>query len=158
MTKLLRFAAATLALSLIAAPAFAGGLKTSPAGSWQSTDGSARVRVSLCGDGTQFCAKLTGLSGAARTPRNLELLNTYVVEGAQLADTNAWEGTVHFNGQTARGHITMLAANLIEVSGCELGMCKTLQFRRVGARAPETVASIPATQMPPRTVGLTLPE
>jgi hypothetical protein len=114
------------------------------------------VKVSLCGDGTQFCAKLTGLSGAARTPRNLELLNSYVVAGAQLSDENAWEGTVRFNGQTAQGHIVMVGANVIQVSGCELGMCKTFEFRRVGSRAPQ-VASIPA-QMPPRTVDLTVPE
>lgn len=156
MPKLTLLAAASLALSLIAAPALAGSAKSSPAGSWQSTDGQARVKVTMCGDGTQLCAKLVGLAGDARTPRNLALLNSYVVQAARLADINAWEGTVHFNGQTAQGHIVMLSANLIQVSGCELGMCKTFEFRRVGAR-PETVANIPA-QMPPRTVDLTLPE
>lgn len=156
MPRLIPLAAASLALGLLAAPAFAGSVTKSPAGAWQSTDGSARVQVSMCGDGTQFCAVLTGLAGEARTARNLALLNSYVVQGARASDINAWEGTVHFNGQTAQGHITMVSANLIQVSGCELGMCKTFEFRRVSSR-PETVASLGA-QIPPRTVGLTLPE
>jgi uncharacterized protein (DUF2147 family) len=103
----------------------------SPAGAWQTSDGTARVKVSMCGDGTQLCAVLTSISGKARTPGNLRLLNTYVVAGAQRATANVWQGIVHFNGDTAQGKITLVTAGQIELNGCKLGMCKTLLFERV---------------------------
>ncbi|MGN6100380.1 MAG: DUF2147 domain-containing protein [Devosia sp.] len=142
-----RLAIASLLFCLISAPALAAGVKTSPAGTWQSTDGQARVKVTLCGDGTQLCARLTGLAGEARTAENLKLLNRYVVEGAALADDNVWQGTVHLNGQTAQGHITLVSANVISVSGCQMGMCKTFEFRRLGRGAPavaELSTALPA--------------
>jgi len=132
MFSVTRLATAALCLGFIITPALAAGT-ASPAGSWQSTDGQARVRVSLCGDGTQLCAKLTGLSGEARTSDNLQLLNTYVVSGARQSNAGEWRGTIHFNGQTADAHITMVSASSITVSGCQMGMCKTFAFRRVGA-------------------------
>jgi len=169
MLKLKRLAVATLMFSFCAAPALAAG--ASPAGAWQSTDGLARVQVSMCGDGTQLCALLTRLNGSARTPENVRLLNSYVVAGAQRAALNLWLGTVHFGGQTAEGHIAMRDADDIVVSGCKLGMCKTMEFRRISTvasrRVPKT-APTPVTtttasagvlpQMPPRTVSLTLSE
>lgn len=85
----------------------------------------------MCGDGTQLCAVLTSLLGKARTPGNLRLLNTYVVEGAERANANSWEGIVHFDGQTAQGKITLISGRQIELSGCKLGVCKTVQFDRV---------------------------
>jgi len=103
----------------------------SPVGSWQMLDGQARVRVTMCGDGTQLCALLTGLSGGARTPANIRLLNDYVVANAIQAARNSWHGVVRFGGQTAEGDIALVSQNTITVSGCRLGMCKTLQFERV---------------------------
>ena len=147
MFRVTRLATAAFVLALLSAPALAANTG-SPAGSWQSTDGSARVRVTMCGDGTQLCAKLTGLSGEARTSENLGLLNTYVVSGATQADTGEWRGTIHFNGQTAEAHITMVSASTIRVAGCQLGMCKTFEFRRIGSAAPrlaDVSARIPAS-------------
>lgn len=158
MPTMTRLATATLLIGLLSSPALAAGINVSPSGSWISSDGQARVSVSLCGDGTQFCAKLTGLSGEARTPDNLRLLNSYVVERAQLADTNTWAGTVHFNGQTASGHITLVSASTITVSGCQLGMCKTFEFRRLGRGTVQPAVADASAQMLPRTVGLTLPQ
>lgn len=131
MHRTTRWAAAFLLAGLSALPAAAADLTQSPVGSWQSTDGQARVRVTMCGDGTELCATLTGLAGEARNARNLELLNSYVVDRAQLADANVWQGTVHFNGETARGNIRLESSNVITVSGCQLGMCKTFQFKRI---------------------------
>ena len=123
----------------------------------------------MCGDGTQLCALLTALGGKARTAENLRMLDTYVVDAAQLTGRNSWLGKVHFDGTTADGHITMVSANAITVSGCQLGMCKTLAFTRLSAGAAmrplpvatpvasaASVASLP--QMPPRTVALTFSE
>ena len=148
MFSVTRLAMAALFLGFIT-PALAAG-NNSPAGSWQSTDGSARVRVTLCGDGTQLCAKLTGLSGEARTSDNLQLLNTYVVSGARQSTDGEWRGTIHFNGQTAEAHITMVSASSITVSGCQMGMCKTFAFRRIGSA---TVADVSA-RLPDSAVGL----
>ena len=115
----------------LANPAFAGLLAVSPAGAWQSADGTARVRVSMCGDGTKLCAVLTAVEGKARTPGNLKLLNTYVVSEAQMAEANVWLGVVHFNGESVEGRITLVTARQIEVSGCNMGVCKTLMFERI---------------------------
>ena len=169
MLKWKRLAAASLILSFSALPVLAAGA-ASPAGFWQSTDGQARVRVTMCGDGTLLCARLTGLSGGARTPENLKTLNTFVVAGAQRGDANVWLGTVHFGGRSADGHIAMRSANDIVVSGCQLGMCKTMEFRRISAvasRQADKAAATPVAttavssdlpQMTPRTVALTLSE
>jgi hypothetical protein len=156
MQTMTRLAAALLTLSLLLAPAYAAGVKASPTGSWQSSDGQARVRVTMCGDGTALCARLTAVSGEARTPENLQLLNHYVVDRAQPADAGTWQGTMHFNGQTADGHITMVSANTVKVSACEMGMCKTIEFHRVGSTAP-IVAEAPASVLA-RNVGFTVPE
>ena len=158
MPKMTRLATATLLIGLLATPALAAGVSVSPSGSWVSSDGQARVSVTLCGDGTQFCAKLTGLSGEARTPENLRLLNSYVVQGAELADTNSWAGTVHFNGQTASGHITLVSASTITVSGCQLGMCKTFEVRRVGRGTVQPSVADASAQLPARNVSLSVPE
>jgi len=132
MHTLMRWAAVPVLAAVLVFPAFAAdATRSSPVGSWQSADGQARVRVTMCGDGTELCALLTGVSGQARTPENLGLLNSYVVDRAQMADANAWQGTVHFNGETAVGHITLDSTNTITVSGCQLGMCKTFQFKRI---------------------------
>lgn len=164
-----RTATVALILSLFSMPAWAAGA-ASPAGAWQSTDGLARVQVSMCGDGTQLCAKLTRLTGTARTPENLSMLNNLVVVGAQQTALNLWLGTVHFGGQTAEGHIAMRDANDIVVSGCKLGMCKTMEFRRVSAGGHHTPKIAPASpaidtasaaalpQIPPRMVSLTFSE
>ena len=85
----------------------------------------------MCGDGTRLCAILTGLAGSARTPGNIRLLNNYVVEGAVRAGEETWHGTVHFDGSTAQGDISMVSRNTIVVNGCQFGMCKTLQFQRI---------------------------
>jgi Uncharacterized protein conserved in bacteria (DUF2147) len=161
MTFMTRLAFASLALAASLTPAFAAG--PSPVGSWVSTDGQAQVRVTMCGDGTALCAKLTALRGTARTSQNLHLLNSYVVEQAAMADANSWQGTVHFNGQTATGHITLVGTSTISVSGCQLGMCKTFQFTRVSERVAAAMvaasAAAPAeTVAQARTVGLTVSE
>jgi uncharacterized protein (DUF2147 family) len=130
--RAIRLAAVALLLGFGGSPVLAADLtKASPVGSWQSEDGEARVKVTMCGDGTELCAQLTGLSGKARTPENIQLLNTYVLEKAEPADANVWHGTVHFNGQTALGDITLQSYNSITLKGCNLMACKTFQFNRI---------------------------
>jgi uncharacterized protein (DUF2147 family) len=124
-----KLAATIVLLGAISTPALAGGV--SPVGSWQSSSGDTRVKVTLCGDGTDLCAKLTWLREDAKTARNIGDLGKYVVREAQRASDNAWKGEVHFNGQTANGKIELVSKNTIKLSGCKMGMCKSLDFTRI---------------------------
>ena len=73
---------------IVSAACFVAALTTSafavesPAGTWQSVDGTTRFEVTLCGDGADVCAKLVYLGGAAATPENMQYLNQYVLLGA----------------------------------------------------------------------------
>ena len=128
MTFVKTLAALAIMGGLGLAPALAGDLD--PVGSWQSASGEARVKVTLCGDGTELCAKLTWLAEDARTDENLELLNAYVVNKAKPVEENQWRGTVHFDGDSATGSIVLVSASTMTVSGCKL-VCKTFAFNRM---------------------------
>lgn len=128
MKRMKALSAFVLALGL-AMPATAADL--SPVGIWQTTTGESRYAVSLCGDGTQLCAKLTWLRADARTPANLALLNTLVVEEARSTDTNKWRGTVRYEGQTVSGSLTLLGRNRMTLSGCKLIACQKVDFVRL---------------------------
>lgn len=126
--KTLALFASVLSLAI---PLAAVGADPSPVGKWEDTEGQTRVQVSMCGDGSQLCAKLIGLAEEARTPENLELLNGLVVVEAEPLASNQWRGTVRFNGQTAQGSITLLGRDAIELSGCRLGICRSYLFNRL---------------------------
>ena len=122
-----RLAATVLALGLAVAPAFAA----DPTGTWQSTTGESRYKVSYCGDGTQLCAKLTWLRDDARTEENLPYLGAYVVKGAVPAGGNEWEGRVNYNGETFAGSVTMVSANAMTLKGCKGMFCQSMEFNRI---------------------------
>ena len=122
-------AAATLALALAAPVVAADNLN--PVGNWRTTTGESRYKVSLCGDGTQLCAKLIWLREDARTPENMKLLNSYVVQGAREVRENNWTGTVKYDGQTVDGSVTMVSRNQMQFSGCKLIACKQVDFVRM---------------------------
>ena len=120
------------ALALVAglgSPAFGGDL--TPVGTWQTEGGESRYVVSLCGDGTQLCATLTWLRADARTPENLALLNEMVVEGARPTASNKWRGTLHHDGQTVSGSVTLVDEDKMTLSGCKLIACQQVDFVRV---------------------------
>ncbi|MDB5588295.1 MAG: hypothetical protein JWP26_3265 [Devosia sp.] len=128
MTFLKAAAALLLALGLVA-PVAAQVL--SPVGTWQTTTGESRYKVSLCGDGTQLCAKLTWLRADARTPENLALLNKPVVQNAKSIDENKWRGMVKYDGHEVLGSVTLVNANEMKLSGCQLVACKQVDFVRL---------------------------
>ena len=128
MSFIKTIAAAALALCA-AAPAFAQDL--TPVGTWQTTSGESRYAVSYCGDGTQLCAKLIWLRKDARTPENLALLNTQVVQGARPTAENKWRGTVRYEGQTVSGSVTLVNEDRLSLRGCQLIACKKVDFVRV---------------------------
>ncbi|HEY0920838.1 DUF2147 domain-containing protein [Devosia sp.] len=122
-----RLAAAIVAIGLVATPSFAA----DPTGTWQSTTGESRYKVSYCGDGTQLCAKLTWLRDDARTAENLPYLGRYVVRGAVPAGGNQWEGSVSYNGETFAGRVTMVSANALRLKGCKGMFCQSMEFNRI---------------------------
>ncbi len=130
MTMLAKLAIAVLGLVGAVAPLSAQGAGT-PLGLWQSDNGAARYELSLCGDGTQLCAKLVWLSEGDRTAENLPYLNTYLMQNANRVKANQWKGEAHLFGQSFAGTVTFIAADRIELSGCVLFVvCRTYYLDR----------------------------
>jgi uncharacterized protein (DUF2147 family) len=125
-----KLAVGILASTLAAAPVFAA-IAADPTGTWQSTSGESRYKVSYCGDGTQLCAKLTWLRDDAKTDENLAYLNRYVVKGATPTAANKWAGRVSYAGDTYDGSLTMTGQNSLKLSGCKGMFCKTMSFSRI---------------------------
>lgn len=125
----LKIVAGLMVLTMSVAPTISGEL--SPVGKWQSTSGESRYEVTLCGDGTKLCAKLTWLRADARTADNVKYLNKYVVRGARPTKANKWSGVVQFAGEKFGGTVILLSANKMRLSGCKLIMCQSFDFRRV---------------------------
>lgn len=118
-----------LALSLmLAVPAFAA---QSPEGIWQTTTGESRFEVSLCGDGTQVCAKLVWLREDARTAENLRYLDSYVLMGARRALENKWRGSAEYMGETIKGTLTLVGADVMTINGCKGALCQKFELTRI---------------------------
>lgn len=120
---------ALLTLAISVTPVFA--LAADPTGTWQTTSGESRYKVSYCGDGTELCARLTWLRSDARTPENLALLGKHVVRGARATGENQWQGSVTYDGDTYKGKVTMVGADALKLSGCQGIFCKSLSFTRL---------------------------
>ena len=123
--------AATLliACSLFSTPVISDEL--SPVGKWRTTTGESQYEVTLCGDGTRLCAKLTWLRADARTADNLAYLNKYVVRGAKPTSANKWRGIINYAGEKIGGSVTLISANRMRLNGCKLIVCQTMDFKRV---------------------------
>ena len=120
--------ALALVLSAVV-PSFAQG--PTPVGTWQTTTGESRFAVSLCGDGTQLCAKLTWLREDAKSPENLAQLNRFVIRHAKLTAANQWQGTVTYEGHTVDGSVTLVSQNRLSLRGCQFIACQQVEFVRL---------------------------
>ena len=123
-----RTAAALFLAAAIATPAAAA---QSPAGTWQTTTGESRFEVTLCGDGTEVCAKLVWLRPDARTPDNLAYLNSCVLLGAKRALENKWRGTAEYMGEVVKGTLTLVDADTITINGCKGALCQKFELTRI---------------------------
>jgi hypothetical protein len=128
MTLRLRSLAAALVLAC-STPAVIAGELVSPVGSWELSTGESRYDVVECGDNA-VCAKLTWLRDDERTPENLALLGTYVVKGS-LVRENKWKGTAIHEGRSVEASMSMVGADTMRLTGCQL-LCETMTLRRVG--------------------------
>ncbi len=111
------------------APAFPG--DASPVGTWQSTSGESRYDVSLCGDGTELCARLTWLRDDARSAENLARLDTFVLRHAKPVADNEWRGVVTYAGRAAGGSLTLVGENTLTLHGCQFIACREVDFVRL---------------------------
>lgn len=119
-----KLAVATLALGLAVAPALAA----DPTGTWQSTTGESRYKISYCGTGKQLCAKLTWLRDDAKTEENMRLLGRYVVKGAVPTDENQWKGALQYKGDVYDGSVKMVSDTRMTLNGCKGIFCQTMKF------------------------------
>lgn len=125
--------------SLFAATAFVSAALTltpalaaqSPAGTWQTVSGESRFEVTLCGDGTEVCAKLVWLREDARTPENLPYLNSYVLMGAKRALENKWRGSAEYMGEVVKGTLTVVDGDTITINGCKGALCQKFELTRI---------------------------
>ncbi|WP_323014834.1 hypothetical protein [Devosia sp.] len=104
----------------------------SPAGKWEIEFRDSRYDVSLCGDGTQLCAKLIWLGNGADNKDNLPYLNSYIINGAVQKAPGRWDGTLNLYGHKAAGTITQVAPDQLTIRGCFLVIvCKSFQMYRM---------------------------
>ena len=126
--SLKQLSVAAIVLGLGIAPAFA---VQSPAGTWQTTTCESRFEVSLCGDGTEVCAKLVWLREDARTVDNLPYLNSYVLMGAKRAVENKWRGSAEYLGEVVKGTLTMVDGDTMTINGCKGALCQKFELNRL---------------------------
>ncbi len=128
MNTLFKTVAAAGLFALFAPSAMAA---QSPAGLWQTTGGESRFEISLCGDGTQVCAKLVWLRQDARTTDNLPYLNKYILMGAKRALENKWRGSAEYMGETVKGTLTLVDADTLTINGCRGALCQKVKLTRL---------------------------
>lgn len=128
MTKFAKLVSAACVFAAMATSAFA---VESPAGTWQSVDGTTRFEITLCGDGTEVCAKLVYLSGEAATAENLQYLNQYVLLGAKRALENKWRGQAEYLGEIVKGTMTMVSSDVMTINGCKGALCQKFELVRL---------------------------
>jgi uncharacterized protein (DUF2147 family) len=125
------FAIAALVLLVSIVPASASNHAISPTGSWQSANGESRFSVTLCGDGTQLCARLVWLRKDMRTAENLAYLNRFVIRRAKAVGDNRWRGTVNVYGERTSGKIELVNNGRLRLVGCRLVLCQSFEFKRI---------------------------
>jgi len=107
-------------------------LHFSPAGTWQADDGDSRYDVTLCGDGTQICAKLVWINPAKVNNRNSQYLNKYVIYRGDRARPAEWRGEINIYGVKVGGSVKILGTDSLKVTGCFLGFfCESYSLQRM---------------------------
>ncbi len=133
--------AALLAIVFSAGAALAG----EAVGTWLSSDGGTKVRISNCGG--KLCGTVVWLddpndnAGKPKTDvlnpdpakRARPLLGLQVVQGLTPSGPNRWSGLIYNadDGKTYQAHMMVPQTNSAKVQGCVLGLlCKTENWTR----------------------------
>ena len=127
-------ALALVVSGLSAGPALAQDAQgISPVGRWEADDHDSRYEVTLCGDGTQLCAKLFWINPDKLNERNVRYLDKFVIYQGVHTRPNKWEGQIDIYGTKVDGTVKMLSENLIEVRGCAFFIfCQGFTLERIG--------------------------
>jgi len=118
-----------LTLGLAAGPGFAANLD--PQGVWQTTSGESRYRVAFCGDGTELCATLVWLNADAMQSPMAKQLGTYAFEGGEKRGSNAWRGTLHYDGRSTQATVTLSTAKDLNIAGCYFIFCRKFELVKI---------------------------
>jgi uncharacterized protein (DUF2147 family) len=114
-------------------------------GTWLSTDGGTKVRVTECGD--KLCGHVvwlndpTGADGKPKTDKHnadaskraRPLLGVQVVLGLKADGANMWSGQIYNadDGKIYQAHVIVVSENAMTVQGCVLGiLCKSQTWTR----------------------------
>lgn len=121
---------AAAALTLIGTSAFAQSA-SDVEGVWVSEGGHAIFELSLCGDGTQLCAKLGFLSEDTVAPLLEPFVGQTIVSEATMVEEFQWEDTVRFWETEATGTVILVAPDRIKASGCMGGECQSIFLKKI---------------------------
>ena len=131
------------AFSLVASLATAA---ENPTGTWISSDGGTKVRISSCGDA--LCGRVVWLkepidpqTGKPKTDKhnpdaakkNRPMLGVQVVNGLKPAGENKWSGTIYNadDGKTYSSNLMLQSATKAKVEGCVMSvLCKGENWTR----------------------------
>lgn len=111
-------------------------LRYSPDGLWQSNDGDSRYDLSLCGDGTQLCAKLVWINPDKVNSRNVQYLDEYVVYQVKRVTPAEWRGQINIYGVKFGGSVKILSGTLLKVTGCAFAFfCESYTLEKMNAHS-----------------------
>lgn len=103
-----------------------------PEGRWRSENGDSRYDVELCGeDGVSLCGKLIWIRYRDRNERNVQFLDTWVVDEIERAKPAEWRGTLNVYGTQYGGSVKMVSMDEMLMTGCVLILCETYSFIRL---------------------------
>lgn len=125
----------TIAMLLIPANVGAQGnfyQQFDPTGLWEADAGDSRFDVTLCGDGTQICAKLVWIKPSEVNTRNINYLDKYVIFEGKRATPSEWRGQIDIYGTRVGGSVKIAGQDKIQVVGCAfLVLCQGFGLNRV---------------------------
>ena len=103
-----------------------------PTGIWEADDHESRYDVTLCGDGSQICAKLVWIQPDKINDRNIQYLNKYVIYQANRATPGEWRGQIDIYGTKVGGSMKIHDQNTIKVVGCAFYvLCQGFSLDRI---------------------------
>ena len=104
-----------------------------PTGVWEADDHESRYDVTLCGDGSQICAKLVWIQPDKINGRNIQYLDKYVIHKANRATPGEWRGQIDIYGTKVGGSMKIVGQDKIDVVGCAFYvLCQGFSLDRIG--------------------------
>ncbi|KKC35640.1 hypothetical protein WH87_16510 [Devosia epidermidihirudinis] len=120
------------AAGLLMLAAGMGVAHASPNGVWELDSRDTRIKLELCGDGTQLCGTLVWLSDADYNKQYEQFLNQPVANKISQNGANRWKGAMRLFGQNITGTVTQRSDTQMTLQGCALlVLCKSYEMFKV---------------------------